>query len=98
MSAHNRAAARAPGVLTRRALSELGELQEAVQRHRAQRDAALRLLTASRQAATDVAQREFWFEFVWADQEYRVAVRHLAEFCVRHRDLGGIRNHGFAAR
>ncbi|MBS0379228.1 MAG: hypothetical protein JSS29_12130 [Proteobacteria bacterium] len=97
MSAHSRAASRAPGVLTRRTLSELGELQEAVQRHRAQRDAALRLLTASRQAATDVAQREFWLEFVWADQEYRVAVRRLAEFCVRHQDLGGVRSHGLAA-
>jgi hypothetical protein len=53
---------------------------------RKQRDAALRIFVASRHAATAVAQRDFWLEFSWADQEYRAAVRRLAEFCFGHRD------------
>jgi hypothetical protein len=74
------------GILSRRALEELGALQAAVQELRTQRSAALRLFLASRYAATAVAQREFWLEFAWADQEYRVAVQRLAQFCLEHRD------------
>ena len=72
--------------LSRRALEELGSLQTSVHELGAHRNAALRLLLASRHAATVLAQRDFWLEFAWADQEYRVAVRRLAEFCSAHRD------------
>jgi hypothetical protein len=66
-------------------LDELGALQANVQELASQREAALRRFVASRYAATIVAQREFWLEFAWADQEYRVAVRRLALFCQEHR-------------
>jgi hypothetical protein len=39
---------------------------------------------ASRRAATSLAQRDFWLEFTWVDQEYRIAVRRLAQFCSEH--------------
>ena len=45
---------------------------------------ALRMFAASRNAATRDAQREFWLEFSWADQEYRAAVSRLAQFCRDH--------------
>jgi hypothetical protein len=73
------------GFLSRRALEELGTLQATVSTLATQRELALRLLVASRYAATLPAQREFWLEFAWADQEYRVAVRRLAQFCRIHR-------------
>jgi hypothetical protein len=41
----------------------------------------LRLFLASRHATTLSAQREFWLEFSWLDQEYRAAVHQLAQFC-----------------
>jgi len=47
---------------------------------------AFRILTASRLGAIASAQREFWLEFAWLDQEYRYAVRRLALFCLAHRD------------
>lgn len=72
-------------VLSRRARDELGALEACVHELGAQRNAALRLFLASRYAATSPAQREFWLEFSWADQEYRIAVRRLAQFCVAHR-------------
>ncbi|HKD54545.1 MAG TPA: hypothetical protein VKB72_10040 [Steroidobacteraceae bacterium] len=72
--------------LSRRALEELGSLQASVHELRLHRNAALRLLFASRHAATAIAQRDFWLEFAWADQEYRVAVHRLARFCADHRD------------
>ena len=72
------------GPLSRRALEELGVLQASVNRHAMLRARALRILVASRHAATTVAQREFWLEFAYADQEYRVAVRRLARFCRRY--------------
>ena len=52
-------------------------------------EVALRIFIASRHAATAMAQRDFWLEFSWADQEYRVAVHRLAEFCACHRDGSG---------
>ena len=73
-------------VLSRRALEELSTLQAGVHALGGRRNAALRILLASRHAATAMAQREFWLEFAWADQEYRVAVRRLAQFCQRYRD------------
>jgi hypothetical protein len=74
-----------PRLLSRRALDELGELQKTVRRLSADRNAALRIFTASRFVAIASAQREFWLEFSWLDQEYRVAVRRLAKFCTEHR-------------
>ena len=85
MSAPERAA-QPVGLLSRRALEELGTLQTTVHRLCGERTAALRRFMASRHAATALAQREFWLEFAWTDQEYRVAVQRLAEFCRDHRD------------
>ena len=74
-----------PKLLSRRALDELGELQGMVRTLSTDRNVALRIFTASRFSAIASAQREFWLEFAWLDQEYRVAVRRLARFCVEHR-------------
>jgi hypothetical protein len=71
--------------LSRRALEELGALQASVHELGVHRNAALRMFVTSRHAATELAQREFWLEFAWADQEYRIAVRRLAQFCADHR-------------
>jgi hypothetical protein len=72
-------------ILSRRALEELTALQASVHALGVARNAALRLFIASRHSTTAMAQREFWLEFSWLDQEYRAAVRRLAEFCVAHR-------------
>lgn len=71
-------------ILSRRAMGELGALQESVHELGTHRNAALRLFLASRNATTTLAQREFWLEFSWVDQEYRAAVRRLAQFCQEH--------------
>jgi hypothetical protein len=73
------------GLLSRRALDELGTLQATVRELVAARNAALRMFLASRNTTTPMAQREFWLEFSWIDQEYRAAVRKLAQFCTKHR-------------
>ena len=73
-------------LLSRRALEELGTLQDNVHALGEPRNRALRLFLASRHATTVMAQREFWLEFSWLDQEYRAAVRRLTDFCVQHRD------------
>ena len=80
-----------PKLLSRRALDELGELQGLVRRLSTDRNAALRIFTASRSVAIASAQREFWLEFSWLDQEYRVAVCRLARFCVQHRSAPDVR-------
>jgi hypothetical protein len=67
--------------LSRRARTRLGLLQASVSKLAAQRNEALRLFIASRHATTPAAQREFWLEFSWVDQEYRAAVHQLPEFC-----------------
>ena len=67
--------------LSRRARTRLGLLQASVCKLAEQRNEALRLFIASRHATTLAAQREFWLEFSWVDQEYRAAVHQLAEFC-----------------
>lgn len=73
-------------LLSRRALDQLGTLQATVQELATHRNTALRMFVASRNTTTPVAQREFWLEFAWVDQEYRIAVRRLAQFCSAHRD------------
>ena len=73
-------------LLSRRALEELGALQHAMQELAAHRNAALRMFITSRNTTTPIAQREFWLEFAWVDQEYRMAVHRLAQFCLEHRD------------
>jgi hypothetical protein len=80
-----------PKLLSRRALDELGELQGLMRKLSTDRNAALRIFTASRFSAIASAQREFWLEFAWLDQEYRVAVRRLARFCVAHRHAADTR-------
>jgi hypothetical protein len=72
-------------LLSRRALEELGAVQNAMQELAVHRSAALRMLMTSRSTTTPMAQREFWLEFAWIDQEYRAAVRKLAQFCQRYR-------------
>ena len=78
-------------ILSRRAFGELGVLEASVQELGTHRSEALRLFVASRNATTELAQREFWLEFSWIDQEYRAAVRRLAEFCRDHDGLGTAR-------
>jgi hypothetical protein len=73
-------------LLSRRALDQLGTLQASVQELAAHRNTALRMFIASRSTTTPIAQREFWLEFAWVDQEYRIAVRRLAQFCTEHQD------------
>lgn len=75
-------------LLSRRAREELSSLQASVRALGNTRNEALRIFLASRAVTTEVAQREFWLEFSWADQEYRVAVRRLAEFCDEHTQRG----------
>jgi hypothetical protein len=88
--------ARTFGFLSRRAQEELGSLQANVHSLGISRDMALRILVASRHATTTVAQHEFYLEFSWVDQEYREAVRRLAQFCRDHR--GNVRLTGHAGR
>jgi hypothetical protein len=73
-------------LLSRRALDQLGTLQASVQELASHRNTALRMFLASRNTTTTMAQQEFWLEFAWVDQEYRIAVRRLAQFCTEHRD------------
>jgi hypothetical protein len=70
--------------LSRKVLEELRGLQAALRKLTDDRNTALRMFAASRNAATRDAQREFWLEFSWADQEYRAAVSRLAQFCRAH--------------
>jgi hypothetical protein len=74
-------------LLSRRALEELGTLQATVRELAAGRNVALRMFVASRSTTTPLAQRDFWLEFSWIDQEYRAAVRKLAQFCRHHRSV-----------
>jgi muramidase (phage lysozyme) len=78
-------------ILSRRALDKLGTLQANVQELATHRNTALRIFIASRNTTTAMAQREFWLEFTWVDQEYRIAVRRLAQFCTEHQDNSGSR-------
>ncbi|HEY4749981.1 MAG TPA: hypothetical protein VIH60_06305 [Steroidobacteraceae bacterium] len=71
-------------VLSRRTLEELSTLQARLRALSAPRQIALRIFVASRHSTTPVAQREFWLEFSWLDQEYRAAVHQLAQFCRAH--------------
>ncbi len=71
--------------ISRKVLDELSELQSALRQLASDRNAALRMFAAARGAATPDAQREFWLEFAWIDQEYRAAVNQLAKFCAKHR-------------
>ncbi len=73
-------------LLSRRALEELSALQASMQELARDRNAALRLFITSRESTTFIAQREFWLEFSWVDQEYRMAVHRLARFCLEHRE------------
>ena len=75
-------------LLSRRALDELGALQDAMLELAAHRNTALRMFLTSRNTTTPIAQREFWLEFSWVDQEYRVAVKRLAQFCMQHGHAG----------
>ena len=73
--------------LSRRAFLQLRALESNVRELAGHRSRAFQLLRASRGATTHVAQREFWLEFAWLDQEYRAAVHKLARFCLQHRGL-----------
>jgi hypothetical protein len=71
--------------LSRRAIHQLRLLESTVRKLSSDRSRALELLRASRGATTHLAQRDFWLEFAWLDQEYRVAVHKLATFCGEHQ-------------
>lgn len=71
--------------LSASALERLGVLQTNMRRQAALRATALRLLLASRTATTCGAQREFWLEFLCAENEYRLAVVSLMRFCRQYR-------------
>ncbi len=75
----------APPLLSGRALGQLNALQGLVHRLAGRRSVALRLLHASRRGATTRGQLEFWRRFTCAEEEYRQAVRRLAQFCAEHR-------------
>lgn len=68
-------------MLSNRSRVKLWQLQSAVRRAAEDRRIAVRLLISSRYAATRSAQREFWLEFALINEEYRAAMRSLAEFC-----------------
>ncbi len=72
--------------LTRDARRELSALQDEVHRRRVERDAVLRRFNTARVSTTPAAQPDFWLEFIWVNQEYRFAVRQLADHCVQLRD------------
>ncbi|HTY51386.1 MAG TPA: hypothetical protein VMB48_17005 [Steroidobacteraceae bacterium] len=74
--------------LSRKTLLELDALQRALRERAEARNTALRMFAASRRAATPEAQREFWLEFSLLDQEYRLSVHRLAQFCARHNSRG----------
>lgn len=78
-------------LFSRRAFERLGVLQASMQELATHRNTALRMFIASRNSTTAGAQREFWLEFAWADQEYRIAVRRLAQFCDEHQESAGPR-------
>lgn len=59
----------------------LRRLQSDLQKAANDRDSVVQHLLASRAVLTAEAQRELWMEFVWLQQEYRMAVCRLAEFC-----------------
>ncbi len=71
--------------LSRRATLQLRTLEAAVRALSSDRSKAFQLLRASREATTRLAQRDFWLEFVWLDQEYRIAVHRLATFCRQYQ-------------
>jgi hypothetical protein len=71
-------------VLSNRARAKLWVLQVATNRVAEERRVAVRMLLASRRAATHSAQREYWLEFAVIHEEYRAAMRALAEFCEKH--------------
>jgi hypothetical protein len=65
--------------LSRTALEELGILQAALRRPAEDRNLALRIFAASRNAATRAAQQEFWLEFSWLDQDHADGPRLRAQ-------------------
>ena len=71
-------------LLSRRLRAQLGSLQSDLMHAASERNVAFRIFLASRYLTTPSAQREFWLEFSWLDQEYRMAVRRLAQFCMTH--------------
>ena len=70
-------------ILPVRIRRQLNDLESALGEARAARGFALGVFRASVASANASAQREYWLEFSWLDQEYRVAVRKLAVYCAR---------------
>lgn len=71
-------------LMSTRARAQLWKLQEAVRAASRERDRLMRQLESSRTALAMGARRELWMELSLAEQEYRVAVGQLLEFCDRH--------------
>ena len=78
---------KSPKLLPRAALEELSLLQTNLHELAMRRNSAFRIFATSRSVAIDSAQRELWLELAWLDQEYRYAVRRLAQFCLERRAL-----------
>jgi hypothetical protein len=70
--------------MSTRARAQLWKLQEAVRAASRERDRLMRQLESGRSALAMGARRELWMEFSLAEQEYRVAIAQLLEFCNRH--------------
>jgi hypothetical protein len=75
-----------PGRLSTRFFAELDALETATATLAQEREAAVRRLFASQDAATRSAQASFWEDFLCSDQEYRAAVGQLARFCRSNRE------------
>ncbi len=72
--------------LSIRFFAELDQLESAAAAHALEREAAMRRLFASQDAASRSAQASFWDDFLCSDQEYRAAVGRLARFCRSNRE------------
>jgi hypothetical protein len=71
-------------LMSTRARTQLWRLQEAVRACAAKRDELMRRCEAARLVLMPEALRELWMEFCLAEQEYRIAIANLDEFCTRH--------------
>ena len=74
----------APSLPDRKALQELGLLQETVRNLASRRATALRMLIIGRTTFTLDGQRELWAEFSHNHEAYQTAVHRLARFCAHY--------------
>jgi DNA-binding GntR family transcriptional regulator len=75
-----------PRILSIRFFTELDALESEAAEMAQEREAAMRRLLASQEAATRSAQASFWEDFLSSDQEYRAVIGRLARFCRANRE------------